>query len=180
MEHIIIAGSARSGKTTLAAMLKEKYPAYSVFHGDSMREWLITLLGKQHASELVHSDEYAEAMLLLVNSILDNAAHPFIIEWSRLFPSAVRMLNSFDQCTFIFLGHGGIAPKALMEQCRNYEDTEDFTAQLSDDNLYDSCVRWAATDQKIMKECADLGYMYYNTTRNRIVALQEIVGNVIV
>lgn len=180
MKHIIIAGSARSGKTTLAAMLKEKYPAYSVFHGDAIREWLIALLGKQRTSELVHSDEYAESMLLLVNSILDNAACPYIIEWSRLFPSVVRKLNSFDQCAFIFLGHGGIAPKALMEQCRNFEDTEDFTAQLSDDSLYASCIRWTTADKKIMKECADLGYIYYNTTRDRIVTLQKIVDSVMV
>lgn len=180
MKHIIIAGSARSGKTTLAAMLKEKYPAYSVFHGDAMREWLITLLGKQRASELVHSDEYAESMLFLVNSILDNAACPYIIEWSRLYPSAVRKLNSFDQCAFVFLGHGGIAPKALMEQCRRFESKDDFTSQLSDEILCQSCIRWASADQKIFNECTELGYLYYNTANSRKLTLQKIINDFIV
>lgn len=178
MKHIIIAGSARSGKTTLTAMLKEKFPAYSVFHGDIMREWLIALLGKERASELVHSDEYAEAMLFLVNSVLDNAACPYIIEWSRLFPSAVRRINCFNQCTFIFLGHGGIAPEALMEQCRRFAGKDDFTAQLSDENLCKSCARWASVDQRILNECFEQGYLYYNTANSRKLILQKIINDI--
>lgn len=80
MKHIIIAGSARSGKTTLAAMLKERFPVYNLFHGDCIREWLISLYGKKRASQIVHSDGYANAMLQLVNAILKDTKQVYIID----------------------------------------------------------------------------------------------------
>lgn len=80
MKHIIIAGSARSGKTTLAAMLKERFPVYNLFHGDCIREWLISLYGKKRASQIVHSDGHANAMLQLVNAILKDTKKGYPIE----------------------------------------------------------------------------------------------------
>ena len=101
MKHIIIAGSARSGKTTLAAMLKERFPVYNLFHGDCIREWLISLYGKKRASQIVHSDGYANAMLQLVNAILKDTKQVYIIEWSRLYPSSVEKIKVHDRCTFL-------------------------------------------------------------------------------
>lgn len=97
MKHIIIAGSARSGKTTLAAMLKERFPVYNLFHGDCIREWLISLYGKKRASQIVHSDGHANAMLQLVNAILKDTKQVYIIEWSRLYPSNERLADTIEK-----------------------------------------------------------------------------------
>lgn len=177
MKHIIIAGSARSGKTTLAAMLKERFPVYNLFHGDCIREWLISLYGKKRASQIVHSDGYANAMLQLVNAILKDTKQVYIIEWSRLYPSSVEKIKVHDRCTFLFLGHGGLSPEKLIKQCREFETECDFTAELSDANLLSACKRWANADVRILNECISRGETYYNTSRDRMTLFQQIVSD---
>lgn len=177
MKNIIIAGSARSGKTTLAALLKERFPVYSVFHGDCIREWLIALYGKEHASELVHSDNYPFAMLQLLDAILKNSTQPYIVEWSRFYPSIISNLASYDNCTFLYLGHGGITPEVLFQHCRKYECEMDFTASLSDSDLLKSCMRWAKVDARIMNECISENKPYYDTSKNRLKVLMHIVSD---
>lgn len=178
MKNIIIAGSARSGKTTLASMIKERFPKYSLFHGDCIREWLIAIYGIPRTNVIVHSDKYAEAMVLLANTILKDLACYYIIEWSRLFPTAVEKLSECARCHTIYLGHGGIDAKALMKQCRANESVNSFTSALSDTALLEACERWAATDLRIMNECAQLGLPYYDTSTNRMDVLQSLTMSI--
>ena len=179
MKHIIIAGSARSGKTTLATMIKERFPIYNLNHGDCIREWLIALYGKECAGKIVHSDDYPIAMLHLVNAMLKDDAQPYIEEWSRFYPSIINNLASCRECSFICLGHGGLTPELLLQRCRTYERETDFTATLTDDDLLNSCKRWAAVDTRMINECAMWNQPYNDTSENRMKVLQQLVSDLV-
>lgn len=179
MKHIIISGTARSGKTTLAKMLKEHFLSYNEFHGDCIREWMILLYGPERAREITHTAEYPEHMAKLTDAFLSASLYPCIVEWSRFFPRNERLIGGRHDCLFVYLGHGGLSAGELSAQIRKYESADDFTSALSDGELLSSCERWSETDKQILTECRLYNKPYYNTSDDRTSVISAIARSVI-
>lgn len=175
MKNIIIAGSARSGKSSLANIIKKKYPDYAIFHGDDIRNLLISIFGHEKAIKITHSEEMVKIVIDFLNNIIPNSPCPLIIEWSRIYPDTIAKLKKKENCIFIYLGHGGITSIELANQCRKFENEDDFTYVLSDTELLDSCERWAKVDNIIKSECQKYNLKYYNTSENRQLIFDSII-----
>lgn len=179
MKHIIITGTARSGKTTLAKMLKEQLLMYNEFHGDCIREWIIRSYGQKRAKEITHAQNYPESMAQLTDAFLSSLAYPCIVEWSRFFPCNEHLFTEKHKCIFVYLGHGGLSGEKLYEQIRRHESANDFTLKLSEQELLASCERWSETDKRFLIECKLHNRDYYNTSNDRLFILSEIMQKVI-
>ena len=180
MKHSIISGTARSGKTTLAKMLKEQLLSYNEFHGDCIREWMIRLYGQKRAREITHSSDYPESMAKLTDAFISFVSYPCIVEWSRYFPHNEHLISEKHECVFIYLGHGGISTEELFDQIREHESLDDFTSSLSDRELLSACERWSETDKQFLMECRKYNKDYYDTSNNRMTTLFDITQKIIV
>lgn len=170
--HIIISGGPRSGKTTLAHMLKNRLPEYNELHCDVLRTYLKAASSCKDIGPLIHTEKYEDLMHIFINETLRASEHPYIVEWSRLYPSKEYLFEERENMMFLYLGHGGINGAKLFEACKTYDMPDTFTWEFSDTQLRSACERWAAVDRRITEECSCLNRTYFETSRNRMCVLE--------
>lgn len=176
MRNIIIGGSPRSGKTTLANKLKRELPHYNILHCDVLRNTLIQCFSKEKLSTMIHTEQYCEVILTFINNTIKDSEYPYIIEWSRLYPEyADRIIGEHN--IIIYLNLGEMNEKKYLEMCRKYDTYTDFTFQIADEYLLNSSKRWCEINKRILNINSE-DNMNFNTYEEREIMLEKISSKV--
>ena len=173
MKNIIIGGSPRSGKSTLANILKKEFPSYNVLHCDVIRNTFSVFVDETHLKDIVHNDVlYRELMIRYINENINANDYPYIVEWSRLYPTLMNNIIGDNIC--IALSLGSVSAQDIFEMCRKYDSDVDYTFYENDTKLFEQCKRWEKVNQRIVdeKEYADI---YMNTYNSRLDSLYNVV-----
>lgn len=188
MKNILIMGIGRAGKTTLSNMIKEKYKEYNLVHSDCIKWAIIRAKGLEEEytrnikkqKEFEHSEYFQKILLeFLASSIRnDDNKNGYILESGQLQPKLVKEYMHSTNIQVICLGHGNLTKKDIIELCRNNDKENDWTYDVSDEELDAHAEKWADMNEELKNECPKYGIKYIDTSKNREKILNEILKEI--
>lgn len=188
MQNILIMGIGRAGKTTLSNMIKEKYNNYSLIHSDSIKWALIRAAGKEsyyrehikEQKEFEHGEYFQRVLLEFFDSCIkkEKNEYGYILESGQLEPKIVKEYIDFKSTKVIALGHGDFTKNDIIKLCRDNDRPEDWSFNISDEDLDAHAEKWAETNQILKVDCPRYGIEYIDTSKNRDEILKKILEEI--
>ena len=182
-KNIIIYGSSRSGKTTLANTIKNilRYSVISLDNIVSGFERGLPELNINHTNRDGQSvnnlrrfiDEYIKSL----NRINQKTRmFYYIIEGSYF---SIETLKKYkDDFVLIVLINNYKSPKEFYNNIKKNDTVSDWTSNLSDEELMNYCEILYKSEQDIKKICKELNIKYYVTGNNRIEVIDELIKDI--
>lgn len=184
---ILILGPGRTGKTTLARMLRAELSTYNLIHADALRATIMKQLPAKYPEELLHYEKnshYANLLLGLVSEQLeqDHHAQGLILDGGVISPNFIANHPvTMHSPIIVFLGHGDLDAEGIFRLIRENDTASDWSSELDDDALHAKTAHFARQNQTYRIECANTGLHYINTSKDRALILsnlkQEILRN---
>lgn len=173
--HVIIAGTARAGKTTLSLMLnKEGFVHYKM---DSIKR------GICEAYNFKYNDweKVSPVMCTIINRmILDNKTdtnygkEKYLFDTPFIYPRDIEMIDTTDTLV-IFLGYPKTTYQESFNNIRKYDKENYWTSRIDDSELMKWCVDNVNFSKYLEAECYIRGIKFFDTSNNREEVLKEVV-----
>lgn len=170
MTSIILSGSSRSGKTTLARRLQKEL-GYSLISGDALIctfEAIYPQLGITHDGD--HDTicrTWENFIVVYINHLTQYEDIPFILDTFHLMPEQVARLKLHEKYIVRFLGYPDLTAQEKLDAIRTYKtDHYDWTDERSDPNLLQDVTTFVRRSKDIMTQCALLGLPFINTSQD--------------
>ncbi len=178
MKNIIILGAARSGKSTLAHMLHEKYN-YSVISIDSFVSALrdafpdlgITHSNTENKFKLLPHFVYSYMKKIIKEYPNEN----FVLEGWHVFPSDIYKLFYNENIEIICLGYTKISCDEALKLVRINEKSNSYTKSMSDDKVRELISNHIQYSKILNEQCRNNNIKYYDTSFNRNNVLNDIL-----
>lgn len=181
-------GIGRAGKTTLSEMLKEKYNNYNLIHSDSLKWAMIRAKGKEEyyrtnveqQKEFEHGEFFQKTLLEFFKSSIRNDInnYGYILESGQLHPKIVSEMINFKETIVICLGLGSLNIDEMVDLCVKHDTEKDWTFGLPIEYLRKHAADWYSTNEMLKKECPKYKIKYYDTSKDRIECLNNIIKNI--
>lgn len=179
MKDILILGVPRSGKTTLSIMLAKELKNYQIISLDNVRNSFDDVFpeldinprgGKNNFSKL---PRFVSRMIYYNRKYLKNQFN-YIIEGAQILPSIAKEL--FSDSIVIFLGHGSMRPKQILDNIRKYDTPDEYSYQRKDKIMLESITKHINMDKDIQEKCRLYGFKYIDTSTNRVEKLNKLLN----
>ncbi len=178
MKSIIILGVPRSGKSTLAKMLKEKYPMYNIIQEDIINESLRRIISAH--GKKVGWGAALEATKTLegkVGYFLDAALSfepesSFILDTSTTKPRVCRQFQK-QGVIVIVMGYPNETKESILERIRKYENEKDWTIVNSNLLMMRFVDAWLEDSKILEQEAKKYDLKFVDTGKNRDKVLFE-------
>jgi len=171
MKNIILIGSSRSGKTTLARMIKEKNNFYNVLHGDMIKKAFQSYSGET-GNNLKNNLEYRKFIYdIFYNHAKYNDGY-YIIETVDIFPED---LINYDLSETIVIALG--CPKNTIDELLNiwWNVDNKWLLNKSNDELKIKAEKVVKTSKFFQIECEKYGIKFVDTSFNRESVLNNLL-----
>lgn len=170
--HLVIAGTSRSGKTSLA--LELELLGFQHYKMDSIKR----AIGKQFCLDQ-HDWKYFSSLMskMMRQMIEENSSDTgygreyYLLDVLHLLP---KDSLSFSNTIVVFLGYAHTTPEAKLEEVRKNDQEYYWSNQYSDKQLLEIFHYNILYSQYLEKECTHLGIPYFDTSLNRNIVLNEI------
>lgn len=177
MKNIYILGTPRSGKTTLAKLLKQQFTDYSLISMDSIRNAFIKTL-----PNLNMGNRYSESRQTVLpnfilefvkwnNEILNNYC---IIEGALIPSNIAKGIFSKDDIV-IFCGHGNSSLEEIIENIKLNDTVNDYTFDWSTNKLFEHFGDIKKEDILNQEVCKENAFIYIDTSSNRIEKFNTLI-----
>lgn len=177
--HVIIAGAARSGKTTLSLMLN-KY-GYTHYKMDSIKRGICESLLLEYDGW----EKVSPIMCTIINRIIEDnktdtnyLKEKYLFDTPFLYPKDIENIN-IENTKVIFLGYAHIDVDEEVKLIRENDLDNYWTTKISDEELK----KWTYDNIEFSKyleeECKKYGIKYYDTSENRDKVLEEALNYII-
>lgn len=173
MKHIIIAGTARSGKTTLCYKLHQN--GYVHLKLDSIKRAICDIYGDKN-----NWKDFSPKTAKIIARVFKEAetdtiadVEKYAIDTCHLLPTDAVSLSKDN--IVIFIGYTDITPEEGLLNIRKYDRSNYWTTKLSDDEILTMLKENIEFSCKIKQECSDLSLKYFDTSHNRDKVLNDIV-----
>lgn len=178
---VFILGPGRTGKTTLARLLRAKLLNYNLLHADALRSAIINQLPGEYSGELLYYEKnthYADLLLGLVDEQLqqDQNTQGLILDGGVISPQylATHPVMSVHKPIVLFLGHGDLDSEGIFQLIRKNDTATDWSSELDDAALRAKTAYFAKQNQTYRTECAATGFKYVDTSQNRPEVLERL------
>lgn len=180
MKNIYICGIPRSGKTTLAKMIKDKYPIYNQLSFEAIRNGFI-----KSQPELKMDNRNSDARKnILPQYIVEMAkwnneitGNPSLIEGDFCSVDELKKILD-DNSLIICLGLGGIELDKFLENIIKYDKENDYTKKWSVEKIKMHFYDQEEKDLFNKKICEENNIDYYNTFVNREDVFKTIIEKI--
>lgn len=177
LKNIYIIGVPRSGKTTLAKLIKEKFNNVNQVSFEAIRNGFIKTM-----PELDMGNRNSEARL--------NILPEFIVEFVKWnseitkcstliegsFISVSKLMSLVDKEDIVIcLGHGRKSLNEIIDNVIKYDTNNDYTKEWSKERLEKHFYDIEKKDEDNFSDCLKYGINYYDTTK-RNNSLNEIIA----
>ena len=179
MKNIYILGVARTGKSTLAQMIKKHFPEYNLISMDAIRnafsETMPELNMKNRSSE-TRRDLLPKFICEFAfwNKEISKEKNGTIIEGGIITLSQIKgCVKSGD--IVICLGHGNLGINEIVKNIKEYDKEDDYTYDWSEDKIVNHFNDICAMDESNKLICTDNKYMYIDSSFNRAEKFDEVI-----
>jgi len=159
MKNIIIWGTRKSGKSTLAQIIKQKY-GHAWTATDHLRDFYDGLL----PGNKIHDKSDFEQGHMMSNAMGRYIGHLcwlaktgnqyFVCEGVSLdLDSLLKFNNVSENCLVICMGYPDISPQEKLTDLRKHEAENDWTRKLSDTEMLED-IKKAIRESQIVRETA--------------------------
>lgn len=182
MKNIIIFGEPRSGKSTLANMIVDKFN-YQVIHVDSIRDTF-----KKIYPELSIAPDKAiknEKFQLFLQEYLyrntkkeERNKYGYVMEGCETSVYDCNRLYNNDDNIIYYLAPVDITPEELFLNIRDNDSENDWTYKLSDAELMNNVKNIISKGKMIKDECEKYNIQFIDTSHNRKQTLNKILEDI--
>ncbi len=177
--HIIVAGAARSGKTTLSLKLNEY--GYTHYKMDSIKRGICEAYNLQYDDW----EEVSPIMCKIINRIiLDNKTdynygkEKYLFDTPFVYPKDINLIDLSDT-KVIFLGYSRVTPEEELKNVRNREKDNIWTTKIDDKDLIKLIEEDIEFSKYLESECKKLNIAYYDMSYDREKMLNKIINDII-
>ena len=177
MRNIYIIGVPRSGKTTLAKLIKERFHNINQVSFEAIRNGFIKTLPELdmgNRNSEARANILPEFIVELVKWNSEITKCNTLIEGSFTTVSKLMSLVS-EEDIVICLGHGRKSLNEVIDNVIKYDTSKDYTKEWSRDILEKHFYDIEKKDKDNFSDCLKYGINYYDTTK-RDGALNEIMA----
>ena len=182
MKNIIIFGEPRSGKSTLANMIVDRFN-YQVIHVDSIRDTFKKIYPElEIAPDKAVKNKKFQLFLqeyLYRNTIKEERnKYGYVMEGCETSVCDCNELYNNDNNIIYFLAQVNITPEQLFNNIRNNDTKQDWTFKRSDDELMKICKKLISNGLRIKNECEKYNIKFVDTSHNREEILNDILNDI--
>lgn len=181
MNHLIIAGVPRSGKSTLSrrvakalgwqhvsmdaiiAGFERCFPETGIDTGLSVNK-------NKSSMEILHiiSGKISPFLRAMTDpEEYDRKNGPMVIDMYQLLPEDYAKYLDPDICGIIYLLTGDVTPEERCRIQKEFDTPEDYTYELSDQERLEGCGYLVEQSRLLREQCEHLGLPYFETARDR-------------
>lgn len=171
--HVIIAGTARSGKTTLSLLLNDY--GYTHYKMDSIKRGLCESLNLRYDNW----EDVSPIMCNIINKIIqDNKTdtnykkEKYLFDTPFIYPKDLETIDT-SETIIIFLGYAHIDVETEVGLIREHDQEHYWTTRISDEQLKEWTIDNIEYSKLLEKECKRLNIKYFDTSFNRDEVLEE-------
>lgn len=179
MKNILIIGAARSGKTTLAKMVHDKF-GHSIVSVDafiSAFQERYPNIGFAHHGKNNHlicpfMVSYTEAL------IYNYPEMHFVIEGYHIKPEDAVKYFLNKNFEIVVLGYPQLTVKEAYNNVRKYEQKFDYTTSIKKEEMCSILEHHIAYSKDCAQKCVELNLSFYDTSFNRDEVLNSIMKRI--
>lgn len=180
-KSLLIIGHPRSGKSTLADMVADRY-GLSFMSLDSLNQTfreILPELGMHHEPEKSES-KFAPFLFKYMDWTAYKPVYwprRFVFEGCHVFPKTADKMMNKDKYKLVALGCPNLTPEQFVAAIRKNDRPYDWTAKKSDEELYQMAQDYIVKGKRIESECKELDIPFIDTSFNREEKLKEFADN---
>ena len=180
MKNIIILGVARSGKTTLARMIKKKYSNYNIIDGDCIRstfEKVLPDVNINHLNGIGMSEKFPEFCSKLFEYQIKEHDDVFnyIFESCDINPTQLKKYFNIENVQVLFLGYPRLTIEETISNYKKYAQSGDYMIKKSDDEIEKRAIMWVQKSQQLLDECMKYNVKFIDVSYNRDEIFKKLV-----
>lgn len=179
MKNIIIGGTVRSGKTTLANLLRGKF-GYSKVESDTIVnafDKAFPEFGITHKDASGAREKYQPFLFEVLNGFcrdLKYAGNVTVFPGSQFLPVNLSRYEKLDKYIVVFLGINAQSPEELLKVIRENDTEKDWTYSKTDEWMFRFCKNVIDESNQTKEDCEKYGFYYFNTFENRAEVLNDV------
>lgn len=166
-KHIIIAGTCRSGKTTLSLELAKL--GYIHYKMDSIKRGICEIFNvNQHDWEKL-SPKIAKLMSIIIKENFTDTVSDrelYVLDTCHLFPKDIDLLD-LNTTIIAFLGYSNITVEERLEEMRKYDNDNYWSKNIPDEQLLKMISYNIKFSKYLEDQCKQLNIPYFDTSFNR-------------
>lgn len=180
MKNIIIGGTVRAGKTTLANKIAKELH-YSSCESDTIVNAFNNVfpqLGIVHNKPEQARENYKPFLFEVLNGFLRNLKYcnmVTVFPGSQFLPRHINEYPKKDKYIVIFFGMNDVSATELLEKMREMDTVNDWTHKETDETLLKHCNKIITESTDLEQDCKKYGFYYFNTFKNREKVFKDIV-----
>lgn len=185
MKNIIILGVARSGKTTLARMIKKRYSNYNIIDGDCIRnafEKSIPEVNINHVNGSGMIEKFPDFCLKLFEyQIKEHNNHfNYIFETCDINPIQLKKYFNIPNTIVIFLGYPNLTIEETVNNYKKYAKKDDYMIKKSEDEIISRAKKWNKKSKEIKKLCLQFNIKFIDVSYNRNDIFEKLIEELFV
>ena len=179
MKNIIIGGTVRSGKTTLANLIRNKF-GYSKVESDTIVtafDKVFPEFGITHRNAELAREKYEPFLFEVLNGFcrdLKYAGNITVFPGSQFLPENISRYEKLDKYIVVFLGVNASSSEELLKTIRENDSENDWTHKKTDEWMLRFCENIIKESDKLKADCEKYGFHYFNTYYDRDKVLNSI------
>ena len=183
MKTIMILGICRTGKTTFSRMIQKQFPNYQIIEVDT----IISALQKTVENipigfihDNLKENELPQFLNLLIQkNINKNGKYlGFIINADSIMPEELKEHFDLENTLVYYFVNAKLSPKKILDNCRNYDESTEWTARKSDKEILNHIEFYRNIEQKVIEQCNKYGFKCIDTSINREEVFKELLENI--
>lgn len=185
MKNVVIIGSPRSGKSTLATKLFKRDNRYSMIGSDEVRQCFDKIFPELEINDrcgIGTKTKFPIFMNKLLKLLSRNNVRDIYYIFEGDFSYFEQAVDLFDRNKniLIFMGKAEISPEELFQLCKKYAtEPDDWTKFCTDEDLRRYCVDYVKMSKYNKEKCLVNGEIFIDTSYNHDEVIDEVVDKII-
>ncbi len=181
MKHLIVIGASRSGKSSLATMLRKKL-GYNILSLDDLAH----AFGGAFPDIGIHENSLNNSALLekFVEIYIQTQIKytypdmPIVVEGAHISIDDAQKITKIapDLFEIITIGYPNIAPQSKVAQIRKYDTATEWSTEFSDEELTEQMIRGINYSRELRDQSIKLGIKFLDTSTDRVRVLKRFVS----
>ncbi len=174
-KHIIIAGTCRSGKTTLSIELRKL--GYTHYKMDSIVRGICKIFNLNRHNWEKLSVIFAKLINIIIKESYTDMVgeyEKYVFDIPQLFPKDIKFIDT-KNVIVIFLGYAHVTKEEVFKNIRRNDKVNYWSAKVSDNELLKRIDDNIKFSNYLEEECKRLNILYFDTGIDRDQTLKKII-----